>query len=49
MLLAAEMQEGDLMLLAGRQGQEMLKHYGTSAAMGQALAVSSHMAPEDRL
>jgi site-specific recombinase XerD len=49
MMLAAGMQEGDLMLLAGWQSREMLKRYGASAATERALAASARMAPGDRL
>lgn len=49
MMLAAGMQEGDLMLLAGWQSREMLKRYGASAATERALAASARMAPGDKL
>ena len=49
MMLAAGMQEGDLMLLAGWQSREMLKRYGASAATERALAASARMAPGDRI
>jgi integrase/recombinase XerC len=49
MMLAAAMQEGDLMLLAGWQSREMLKRYGASAATERALAASARMAPGDRI
>ena len=47
--LAACMQEGDLMLLAGWQSREMLKRYGASAATERALAASARMSPGDKL
>jgi len=49
MMLAAGMQEGDLMLLAGWQSREMLKRYGASAATERALAASARMSPGDKL
>lgn len=49
MMLAAGMQEGDLMLLAGWQSREMLKRYGASAATERALAASARMAPGDKI
>jgi site-specific recombinase XerC len=49
MMLAAGMQEGDLMLLAGWQSREMLKRYGASAATERALAASARMSPGERL
>jgi hypothetical protein len=48
-MLAAGMQEGDLMLLADWQSGEMLKRYGASAASERAFPLSARISPGDRL